>query len=130
MYTETATGDVDTIVLSLDTLRGKRLRSHRSTAEGCFALSQHPQTSTVQATYSGAGSLLDPPSPPVLNVIGTVSEVLLGDVNLDGVVNFLDIAPFVTILSVSGFQTEADVNQDDLVNFLDISPFISILTGQ
>ena len=56
--------------------------------------------------------------------------MLLGDVNLDGVVNFLDIAPFVTILSVSGFQAEADVNQDDLVNFLDISPFISILTGQ
>jgi hypothetical protein len=57
------------------------------------------------------------------------AAVILGDVNLDGVVNFLDIAPFIGVLSGGTFQTEADVNLDGTVNFLDISPFISILAN-
>jgi len=54
---------------------------------------------------------------------------LLGDVNRDGFVNFLDISPFISRLSNGEFQLEADVNQDGDVNFLDISPFIGILAG-
>ena len=52
-----------------------------------------------------------------------------GDVNLDGGVNFLDIAPFIGVLSAGGFQLQADVNGDGGVTFLDISPFIGILAG-
>ena len=55
--------------------------------------------------------------------------VLLGDCNFDGIVNFLDISPFIGILSAGSFLEEADVNQDGVVNFLDISPFIGILSG-
>ena len=33
------------------------------------------------------------------------TTVLLGDVNLDGVVNFLDISPFISILSVGEFPS-------------------------
>ena len=55
--------------------------------------------------------------------------LLKGDVNLDGGVNFLDISPFIGVLSAGGFQAQADVNCDGVVNFLDISPFISILAG-
>ena len=54
-------------------------------------------------------------------------ERLLGDVNVDGTVNFLDISPFIVLLASRDFQFEADVNGDSDVNFLDISPFISIL---
>jgi len=54
---------------------------------------------------------------------------LLGDVNLDGVVNFLDITPFIALLTSGLFQSEADVNQDGAVNFLDIGAFINELTG-
>ena len=57
-----------------------------------------------------------------------VSEVLLGDINMDGTVNFLDISPFVGALAAGEFQASADINQDGVVNFLDISPFIDILT--
>ena len=53
----------------------------------------------------------------------------LGDVNLDGNVNFLDITPFIAVLSGSGFQNEADTDQNGVVNFLDITPFIGILAG-
>jgi len=56
------------------------------------------------------------------------SSVLLGDVNRDGVVDFLDISPFITVLSLGTFQAEADVNGDGTVDFLDISPFILLLT--
>ena len=53
--------------------------------------------------------------------------LLLGDVNLDGVVNFLDITPFISHLSTSEYRAEADINQDEAVTFLDIMPFISLL---
>ena len=58
-----------------------------------------------------------------------VSAVLLGDCNLDGEVNFLDIAPFISILSMDTFLAQADCNIDGEVNFLDIAPFIAILSG-
>ena len=54
---------------------------------------------------------------------------LLGDVNLDGEVNFLDISPFISVLSSGPFQVEADIDENGVVNFLDISPFIAILSG-
>ena len=58
-----------------------------------------------------------------------VDEILLGDVNLDGVVNFLDISQFIRVLSGTEFLAEADINQDGTVNFLDITPFIGILSS-
>jgi hypothetical protein len=45
-------------------------------------------------------------------------------------VNFLDIAPFIGVLSGNTFQAEADVNLDGTVDFLDIAPFIAILSGR
>ena len=53
---------------------------------------------------------------------------LLGDVNLDGVVDFFDIAPFISALN-SPYQLEADCDENGFVNFFDISPFIEILSG-
>ena len=58
-----------------------------------------------------------------------VQEILLGDVNQDGIVNFLDISPFIGLLSAGSFLEEADCNQDGLMNFQDIAPFITILAG-
>ena len=63
-----------------------------------------------------------------LDPIG-VPTPLLGDVNLDGNVNFLDISPFIALLANGGFQTEADINGDGMVSFLDIAPFIAILSS-
>ena len=57
------------------------------------------------------------------------SPVILGDVNLDGVVNFFDIAPFIEVLSAGEFQAEADIDLNQAVNFFDIAPFIDVLAG-
>ena len=54
---------------------------------------------------------------------------MLGDVNLDGNVNALDIHPFVNLLINGDFQNEADINQDGIVNLLDIGPFVELLSG-
>lgn len=54
---------------------------------------------------------------------------LLGDVNGDGVVNLLDIAPFVNLISSGGFLPAADINGDGVVNLLDIGPFVDLLSG-
>ena len=61
---------------------------------------------------------------------GVVPEPLLGDVNLDGNVDFLDIAPFILVLSDAGFQDEADIDRNGTVDFLDIAPFIMLLSNQ
>ena len=54
----------------------------------------------------------------------------LGDVNMDDAVDFLDITPFIWVLSNSGYIRTADCNQDCVVDFFDIAPFIAILTDQ
>lgn len=78
--------------------------------------------------FSAAGEL-DRVAEARLTILGTIDlpETLLGDVNLDGAVNFLDITPFISLISTNSFQAEGDINLDDVVNFLDISPFISLL---
>lgn len=54
---------------------------------------------------------------------------LLGDIDRDGMVSLLDVAPFVEILTTQTFQVEADVNQDNQVNLLDVAPFVDLLVG-
>ena len=61
--------------------------------------------------------------------ISAPEEILLGDVNLDGAVNFLDIPPFISLLASGTFQAEADCNESGTVDFQDIPAFIAILSG-
>ena len=56
-------------------------------------------------------------------------EVFLGDINLDGVVNLLDIAPFIGILNSGVYFDRADCNEDGVVNLLDVTPFIDLLNN-
>ena len=55
--------------------------------------------------------------------------VLLGDVNLDGEVNGLDVDPFVDVLLNGPYQAEADMNEDGVVNGLDVDPFVAAIVG-
>ena len=54
---------------------------------------------------------------------------LLGDVNLDGEVNGLDVDPFVDKLLNGPNQAEADMNVDGEVNGLDVDPFVAAVVG-
>ena len=53
----------------------------------------------------------------------------LGDVNLDGGLNGLDVGPFVTVLLDGLYQVEADMNLDGDVNGLDVDPFVATVVG-
>ena len=56
--------------------------------------------------------------------------VLIGDVNCDGEVNLLDVAPFVDILTGDApFNAKADIDQSGSVDLLDVNPFVLLLTG-
>ena len=68
-------------------------------------------------------------SPDATLTITRVPEILLGDVNLDGLVSLLDVAPFVDLLTSGDFQLEADLNMDGVLDLLDIAPFVELLQG-
>jgi hypothetical protein len=55
--------------------------------------------------------------------------LVLGDVNLDGQVNGLDVDPFVDVLLNGPFQAEADMNEDGEVNGLDVDAFVAAVVG-
>ena len=60
-------------------------------------------------------------------IFGEPIPVVLGDVNGDGVVNLLDVAPFVDQIVWNAFDIAADINQDGVVDLLDVEPFIDLL---
>jgi hypothetical protein len=57
------------------------------------------------------------------------SIILLGDVNMDGVVNGLDVDPFVGLVTSGTYQAEGDMNEDGVVNGLDVDPFVAAVVG-
>ena len=81
----------------------------------------------MHGRYSGLQPPVDAQAAAILATPFEDTDVLLGDVNRDGLVNFLDISPFIGVLSAQGDQAEADLNEDGSVSFLDISPFIMAL---
>lgn len=65
-----------------------------------------------------------------LHILGTLlNTTILGDVNLDGVVNLLDVGPFVDLISNAEFQTEADIDGNGNVDLLDVGPFVDLLSS-
>ena len=65
----------------------------------------------------------------VNNTYQPAVELLLGDVNRDGLVNLLDVEPFIALLSAGAFQSEADIDGNGVVNLLDVEPFVDLLSG-
>ena len=57
------------------------------------------------------------------------ADCIAGDVNQDGVITLLDVAPFVDVLSSGQFQCEADTNLDGVISLLDVAPFVQLLVG-
>ncbi len=55
--------------------------------------------------------------------------LILGDMNCDGVVNLLDVSPFISLISDGIFNPKADMNQDGIVNLLDVADFVATLSG-
>ena len=56
-------------------------------------------------------------------------KYLLGDANLDGELNLLDVAPFIERLLGDEFHRELDFDGDNVVTLLDVEPFVNLLIG-
>jgi 6-phosphogluconolactonase (cycloisomerase 2 family) len=97
-----------------DGLRG--LLSFRINADGSF-------TQLGPLVDTGGGR------PEYIAAWPGLSQVLLGDVNLDGIVNLLDVEVFVERITTGEFQAEADCNLDGMVSLLDVDPFVAILAN-
>lgn len=54
---------------------------------------------------------------------------IVGDVNCDGNVDLLDVAPFVDLVTTGTFNAKADINGDGNVDLLDVAPFVTLLTA-
>ena len=57
------------------------------------------------------------------------ADVLKGDVDLSGMVDFADIPAFISVLQGGTVQAEADCDCNEVVDFADIPAFIAILQG-
>ncbi len=96
-----------------------------------------PAISSIRNSIDPSSNFLSNTSLAILRDLGydtietthVVPDYLLGDCNLDGIVDFSDIAAFIAILQVGSFLEEADCNEDGAVTFADIPRFIAILVG-
>ena len=80
------------------------------------------------------GLIVNPPQGMEIGYVPIVTRQekvnsLLGDVNGDGFVNLLDVAPFVELLSNGGYSVNADMNSDGVLNLLDVAPFVDAVSG-
>ena len=57
------------------------------------------------------------------------ASILKGDVNQDGAIDLLDVAPFVEALATGVFVAEADVDCSGSLDLLDVAPFVALLAG-
>ena len=63
------------------------------------------------------------------NIELSVAPVVLGDLNGDGVVNLLDVQPFIDAIANGSYDPAADINGDGADNLLDVGPFIDLLSS-
>ena len=89
-----------------------------------------PADTLVSILYTHTGPVgTDGPRIISLSVAEPEADnILLGDVNGDGLVNVGDIAPFIDILFGGATPVrEADINGDMMINLGDIASFVSLL---
>jgi len=90
---------------------------------GTFTATASSETFTLSVPAGQGGLQLN-----AIQVRNVSVPVILGDVNRDGSVDFLDIAPFIAVLASGEYQAEADINRCGVIDFLQISPFIQLLS--
>ncbi len=96
--------------------------------KGCVQLHAGPGKLGVGRSLSGVafGELLNPTFGSALISVGSLA---LGDVDLDGKLTLLDVAPFVQQIEDNIYSPEADTNCDGLVTLLDVQPFVQLISG-
>jgi len=80
----------------------------------------------IKLQTTGSGTFLNPSLGKILYI---ESNLLLGDVNYDGVIDILDISQIINyILGFENNIENADINGDGLINIIDIILVINLIT--
>jgi len=90
---------------------------------GTFTATSATETFSLSVPTGQGGLQLN-----AIQVRDITTTFVLGDADMNGVVNILDITPFIAILSAGDFQLESDIDGNGIVNILDITPFIALLS--
>lgn len=94
-------------------------------------------TFDISWTLNGASVQIDnlsealntPNSSLMIRAAAAATSPLLGDINCDGVVDLLDVQPFVDLISNGVFSEKGDFDQDGMVTLLDVGPFVDALAN-
>ena len=97
--------------------------------EGFEPSSFEVDTSNFSNPINGKFSVTVGPSGNQRGLFVRYGQFALGDVNIDGQVNLLDVAPFVDAVNSGNFVSEADINLDGDVNLLDVALFVALLSS-
>jgi hypothetical protein len=89
-------------------------------AEGDIYFPADSEDDLADASFIGTYRILGKGGPCAFEV---------GDVNQDGAIDLLDVAPFVDSIGMTAYVCEADVNQDGSNDLLDVAPFVDLLAG-
>lgn len=135
---------------SLATLVLTNTTTGQTVPASAFSISTNHVTNTATFTFNQPlddgqyqavlqrEALVDAAGNPLASDATASFHFFRGDMNRDGLINNLDIAPFVsgltspgTFESTFGYRPEllGDVNRDGAFNNLDIAPFVALLTG-
>ncbi|MFP6577765.1 MAG: dockerin type I domain-containing protein, partial [Candidatus Nitrosopelagicus sp.] len=57
----------------------------------------------------------------------TPQNIVLGDINEDGIVNILDIVQVVNLVLENEYEANGDLNSDGIINVLDIVQLVNII---
>ena len=62
-----------------------------------------------------------------LDYFDNINNLLLGDINNDGIINILDAVQLVNIILINEYSSNVDMDQDGIVNILDIVQLVNII---
>ena len=124
-------GDGDQDVISLRSTQGGVIL-HANTGDGTlieqdsFYFSEYADVEYFDVNNDGfpdaVGGRID-----IMISINQCTQLVLGDMNRDGEVNLLDVAPFVAALNSDSCRLEADINGDGTLDLLDVAPFVELV---
>ncbi|MEX2546015.1 MAG: hypothetical protein WD316_12875 [Phycisphaeraceae bacterium] len=153
-FTQAATGTLEILLAGSDPGTGhdQLAIEGATTLAGTLAASLDPDFTptpwqafdilTADEPISGAFDTLELPDSLTVHysggVVSLVAAGLVGDMNLDGVVDAVDVAPFVQALTdPAAYQAEhgvapvpvGDINGDGVLDAVDVAPFVQLLVG-
>ena len=87
-------------------------------------------TVTGETGCVDGGQTIEPVIGLLSIIVGDAQPICaIGDLNGDGVIDLLDVQPFVEALLSMEYVFLADINEDGFLDLLDVQPFIDLLTN-